>query len=108
MDERPRLRHVETFPVEVKGERAIALRDPAGWTESVLVVSPETTFVLSCFDGGHTLRDVQEACFRRFGEMVPVDRIHPSPRRSTGRSSSTPSPSVPIAPRSRTSSWPPR
>jgi AmmeMemoRadiSam system protein B len=75
MDERPRLRHVEAFPVQVKGERSIALRDPAGWTDSVLVVSQETTFVLTCFDGSRTLREVQEACFRRFGEIVPVDQI---------------------------------
>src|SRR5882724_124679 len=72
---RPRLRPVEAFPVEAEGRKAVAIRDPSGITDSVLVVSPETIFVLSCFDGRNTLRDVQAACARKFGEIVPLDQI---------------------------------
>ncbi|MBI3449699.1 MAG: AmmeMemoRadiSam system protein B [Acidobacteria bacterium] len=61
--------------MEAEGRRAVAIRDPSGMTDSVLVVSPETIFVLSCFDGRSTLRDVQAECTRKFGEIVPLDQI---------------------------------
>ena len=41
MSERaPRLRPIEAFPVEHEGQRFLALRDPAGYTESVVMIPP--------------------------------------------------------------------
>src|SRR5437867_6147943 len=74
-DARPLLRPIEAFPVEADGQSSVAIRDPAGWSDSVLLLSPKTLFALSCFDGRHTLRDVQSACSRRFGGIVPLDEI---------------------------------
>ncbi len=73
--ERPKVRGVEAFPVVVEGQRLMAIRDPSGWSERVLMVSHETLFVISCLDGRRDLRDVQAACMRRFQELVPLDAI---------------------------------
>jgi len=72
---RPRVRQVEALPVVSEGRRCYALRDPALFSGDVLVVTPETLFVVFCLDGTRTPRDVQEACFRRFQEIVPLDQI---------------------------------
>jgi len=37
-DEHPRLRPVEAFPVDHEGERFLALRDPAGYAPSVVML----------------------------------------------------------------------
>lgn len=73
--QRPKVRGVEAFPVTVEGQRLMAIRDPSGWSERVLMVTQETLFVISCFDGRRDLRDVQAACMRRFKELVPLDAI---------------------------------
>lgn len=38
IDEAPRLRPIEAFPVEHEGQRLLALRDPAGYTPSILLL----------------------------------------------------------------------
>jgi MEMO1 family protein len=73
--DRPRVRPIEAIPLEVEGERQFALRDPAGWTDRVMIVTPETLFVISCLDGSRDLRDVQSACFQQFQEIVAVELI---------------------------------
>src|SRR5262245_10592038 len=73
--ERPRVRPVEALPVLMDGGQRMVLRDPAGWSDRLLIVSGETLFVVSCLDGTQTLRDVQAACFRRFQEIVPLDLL---------------------------------
>lgn len=73
--DRPRVRPVEAFPVQMDDGAKMVLRDPAGWSDRLLVVTGETLFVVSCLDGTQTLRDVQAACFRRFQEIVPIDLL---------------------------------
>ena len=46
----PRLRNIETFPVEQDGERYLALRDPAGYTPAVVLVPLGLLQVLALFD----------------------------------------------------------
>lgn len=69
MSEYPRLRPVEAFPVQQEGKTLICLRDPQGIARPV-VVSPATYFILSHFDGKHSLIDIQEAYCRRFGDLL--------------------------------------
>jgi AmmeMemoRadiSam system protein B len=71
----PRLRAVEAFPVDHEGERAIALRDPAGFTSSVVVLPRPLLEIVSLFDGEHTLADVQAVLMRRHGERVTAAHI---------------------------------
>ncbi len=73
--DRPRLRAVEAFPVEAGGKQGIALRDPAGFTESVLVLPLPLLDIVSLFDGEHTLLDIQEIFMRRHGELLFKERL---------------------------------
>ena len=72
---RPKLRPVEAFPVEAGGKKGIALRDPAGFTASVLVLPPPLVDIVSLFDGEHTLLDIQEMFMRRHGELLFQERL---------------------------------
>jgi hypothetical protein len=71
----PRLRHVEVFPVEHEGERYLALRDPAGYTESTVMIPIALLEVVSLFDGEHEIADIQAAVMRRRGELIDSTQI---------------------------------
>ncbi len=71
----PKLRPVETFPVEANGQKGIALRDPAEFTDSVLILPLPLLDIVSLFDGEHTLLDIQETFMRRHGEFLFKERL---------------------------------
>ena len=66
----PQLRHVEAQPVEMDGGLGFVLRDPTGLAASSVTVSQAALFLLSKFDGCHTLEEVREAFFDHFGQAV--------------------------------------
>ncbi len=70
METRPRLRAIEAFPVEHEGERMLALRDPAGYTDSVLLLPGGLVDVVAQFDGEHSFGDIQADVKRRHGATV--------------------------------------
>jgi MEMO1 family protein len=72
---RPRLRGIEAFPVEHEGERFLALRDPAGYTSSVVMLPLALLEMVSLFDGEHDVAEIQQAVLRARGEQVDVARI---------------------------------
>jgi hypothetical protein len=72
---RPRLRNVEAFPVDGTEGRGVALRDPSGYTDAILVLPVPLLDIVSLFDGEHSLGDIQEVILRRHGELVDSDRI---------------------------------
>jgi len=68
----PRLRGVEAFPMEQDGQRFIALRDPAGYTDSILMLPGPLVDIVALFDGEHSIVDIQAEIARRYnGEIVP-------------------------------------
>lgn len=67
----PRIRPVEAFHVQQDGEPLIAIRDPAGYTASILLLSPVVIELMSLFDGRHSLIDIQAELVRRHGEIIP-------------------------------------
>jgi AmmeMemoRadiSam system protein B len=71
----PKLRPVEAFPVEANGQKGIAIRDPAGFTDSVLILPPPLLDIVSLLDGEHTLLDIQETFMRRHGEILFRERL---------------------------------
>lgn len=72
----PRLRRdVEAFPVEHEGRPVTGLRDPAGYTSSVLLLPPPLLELVSLFDGEHSIVDIQAAIMRRFGELIRQEQI---------------------------------
>jgi hypothetical protein len=71
----PRLRAVDAFPVEHEGQRVVALRDPSGFTESVVLLPGPLLEIVSMLDGDHTLVDVQAVVMKRHGRRVSAGEI---------------------------------
>ena len=71
----PRLRAIEAVPVEHEGEDYVALRDPAGYTPSVVMLPPALVEVVALFDGAHPIVDIQAALMQRHGELVTREHI---------------------------------
>jgi AmmeMemoRadiSam system protein B len=74
-DIRPRLRRIEAFPLDHEGRRFLGLRDPSGYTESVIMVPMELCEIVSLFDGEHSIVDIQAALMRAQGELVRSEEI---------------------------------
>jgi AmmeMemoRadiSam system protein B len=74
-DERPRLRAIEAFPVEHEGEPMVVLRDPAGYTDAVLMLPMGVVGIVARFDGTRSLVDVQAEIMREHGELVPRSQL---------------------------------
>jgi len=68
----PKLRPVEAIPAQ---ENMICLRDPLGFSDKILLLHPEAFFIVSMFDGLHSIRDIQAAYTRRFGDLLFSDKI---------------------------------
>src|SRR5205085_3154548 len=64
------LRYVDAFPVDQDGERFLALRDPAGFTASVLLLPIAAVEIVRLFDGRHSIVDIQGDITSRTGEIV--------------------------------------
>src|SRR5437867_12568001 len=75
MSDGPRLRRVEAFPVEHEGRSCVALRDPAGYTDAIVLLHGPLLVIVSLFDGGHTVADIQAAVMRRHGQLVERRQI---------------------------------
>jgi AmmeMemoRadiSam system protein B len=71
----PRLRAVEAFPVQHEGQRCIALRDPAGFTDQIAVLPGPLLDMVSLFDGEHPVEGIREILRRRHGEAPSVEQI---------------------------------
>jgi AmmeMemoRadiSam system protein B len=73
--ERPTIRGVEAFPVEIDGRTLVCLRDPLGHAERTLLLPYPAFFIVSLFDGAHTILDIQEKFVQRFGELLPSETV---------------------------------
>lgn len=71
----PKLRQLEPIPVAARGERWIALKDPAGWVEAPFEIPPDFAFLLQFLDGKHSLRDIQKAYADATGEFLFLSNI---------------------------------
>ena len=76
MSDGPRLRMaIEAVPTEHEGEAYVALRDPSGYTPSVIMLPVSLLEIVAMFDGEHPIVDMQAALIERHGELVPSDQI---------------------------------
>jgi AmmeMemoRadiSam system protein B len=66
---------LEAFPVEQDGQRMIALRDPAGFTDQVAVLPLPLLDLVSLFDGEHSVAEIQEIIRTRHGEGPTAEQI---------------------------------
>jgi AmmeMemoRadiSam system protein B len=72
---RPALRALEAFPVEQDGRRLVALRDPSGFTEHVVVLPLSLLDLVSLFDGEHTIAEMQAVLAGRHGAAPTAEQI---------------------------------
>jgi len=72
MIEYPKLRPVEAIATE---DGLVCLRDPQGFSDQLVFLPREALFVVSLFDGAHTILDVQYEFSRRFGTILPSDKV---------------------------------
>src|SRR4029434_7146265 len=66
---RPKIRAVEVFPVEQEAKTLVYLKDPENFAQP-LGISPAGYFIISHFDGQHSLVDIQEAFCKQFGTIL--------------------------------------
>jgi AmmeMemoRadiSam system protein B len=71
----PKLRQVEAFPLETSGKKTIGLRDPSTMDDKVIVVSQPTFFLITLFDGKHSLLDIKAEYMRKYGEMLFTENL---------------------------------
>jgi len=74
-DLKPKLRPVEAFPIERDGQQWIALYDPSGFAEGIVTLTPHAFFIVSRFDGRHSILDIQAAFARSFGQLLLSEQI---------------------------------
>ena len=74
MQDRPRLRPIEAFPVNHEGKTLIYLKDPLNLA-APLGISPAGYFILAHLDGHHALIDIQEAYSKQFGNLLMSDEL---------------------------------
>ena len=71
----PRMRGVDAFQAEVSGQKVICLRDPLNLSGKILFFPYPTFFIISLFDGTHSLVDIQAEFMRQFGELLYREKI---------------------------------
>src|SRR5262245_4511713 len=74
-DDRPRLRPLEAFPVEHDGQRLIALRDPSGYADEVIMLPIPLLDLVSLFDGEHSIEEIRGILSDRHGEAPSAEQI---------------------------------
>ena len=72
----PRLRYIEAVPIEEGGRTRMYIRDPLSYAQTPLLLPYPTYFIISHFDGHHSLVDIQEAFAKQFGQILPREQIH--------------------------------
>ncbi len=71
----PKLRNIDAFPVKMQGQDLICFRDTQRITENVVFLPRSAYFIVSLFDGAHSIRDIQAEYMRMFGELIYSDQI---------------------------------
>jgi AmmeMemoRadiSam system protein B len=71
----PKLRNVEIFPVQMEGKQLICFRDPQRIAEDTIFLPRQASFFISLFDGNHSIRDIQVAYMRQFGDLIYGEQI---------------------------------
>jgi AmmeMemoRadiSam system protein B len=74
MDDKPRIRSIEAFPVQQDGRTLIYLKDPLNLATPI-GISPVGYFLLAHLDGRHSFIDIQAAYNQRFGALLMSDDL---------------------------------
>ena len=73
--EYPKLRNINIFPVQISGQTLLCLQDPQNISEKTIFFPPSLYFIVSLFDGQHSILDIQAEYMRRSGEFLFTEKI---------------------------------
>src|SRR4030067_1061618 len=59
----------------MSGESYLCLQDPQNISEKTLFLPPPVYFIVSLFDGEHSVLDIQAEYMRRFGDILFAEKI---------------------------------
>ena len=71
----PKLRNINIFPVQSSGQTLLCLQDPQNISGKALFLSPPLFFIVSLFDGQHSILDIQAEYMRRFKEFLYTEKL---------------------------------
>ena len=74
MDDKPRVRAIEAFPIQQDGKTLIYLKDPLNFA-TPLGISQVGYFLLAHFDGRHSYSDLSEVFEQRFRARLALDEF---------------------------------
>ena len=73
--EYPKLRHIDSFPVEHEGGKYICLRDPQNTNGNMLLVPPQALYIISHFTGKNSIADIQSSIIKQYGNLIYKEQI---------------------------------
>ena len=67
--DKPRVRYIDAFPVDIEGRQMIYLRDPEGFAPGIAVPQPAYG-LMTLMDGTRSVEALQKAVTEQFGLRV--------------------------------------
>jgi len=71
----PKLRGVNAFPTQMQGQQVFCIQDPRGFSQKTVFLPASIFFIVSLFDGNHSILDIQAEYMRRYGELIYREKI---------------------------------
>lgn len=71
----PKLRNINIFPVQSSGQTMLCLQDPQNISDKALFLAPPLYFIVSLFDGQHSILDIQAEYMRKFREFLYTEKL---------------------------------
>ncbi len=75
LQERPKLRPLEAVPLDRGDEKLFALADPSGVCDVTLTLSEPALFILTMFDGLHTVAEILDRFQSRYGQPIKEETL---------------------------------
>ena len=71
----PKLRGVSAFPTQIQGQQVFCIQDLQGFSQRAVFLPPPLFFIVSLFDGKHSILDIQAEYMRKYGELLYREKI---------------------------------
>jgi len=75
MDDKPKIRLIDAFPVDIEGQRLICLSDPQRVSNENIFINDLAFFFVTMMNGSNTIADLQANFSRRYGDIIPCAQI---------------------------------
>jgi AmmeMemoRadiSam system protein B len=71
----PKLRGVNAIPTQMQGQQVICIQDPQGFSQRAVFLPLPMFFIVSLFDGKHSILDIQAEYMRKYGDLIYREKI---------------------------------